>query len=76
MLVGFPNGMMTGTLIVDAVLWSLPLEPEHFNPCERWEDPFEGIHAGGGGRRVPLTLRRTKLLSQPREYNSTQIVWH
>ena len=56
MLVGFPNGMMTGTLIVDAVLWSLPLEPEHFNPSERWEDPFEGTRAGGGGWRVPLTL--------------------
>ena len=56
MLVGCHNGMMTCVLIVNAVLWSMPLHPEHFNPRELWKDPFEGTRTGGG-RRVPLTLR-------------------
>ena len=34
MPMGFPNGVMTGTLIVNAVLWSLQLELERFNPRE------------------------------------------
>ena len=75
MLVGCHNSVMTCALIVDAVLWSLPLAPERFNPHESWEDPFEGMHSGDG-RRVPLTLRRNKLLSQPQQHNSTQIACH
>ena len=39
------------------------VEPGHFNLRESWEDHFEGIRAGGR-RGVPLTLQRTKLLSQ------------
>ena len=72
---GCRDGAVICVLIVDAVLWSLQSELERFNPRESWEDPLEGIHAGGGWR-VPFTLRRAKLLSQPQQYHSTQIAWH
>ena len=75
MLVGCHNGVVTRVLVADAVLCSLPLEPARFNPHESWEDSFEGTRASGG-RGVSLTLRRTKLLSQPQQYNSTQLAWH
>ena len=63
-LVGYHNGVMACALIVDVALFLLPLEPERFDPRESWEDPFMGMHSGGG-RKVPPTLRRTKLLSNP-----------
>ena len=75
MLMGCHNAVVICALIVDAALWSLPLEPERLNPRQSWEGPFGGMHSGGG-RRVPLTLRRTKLLSQTQQYNSTEIAWH
>ena len=75
MLVGCHNGAVACVLIVETVRWSLPLEPECFNPHESWADPPEGIRPGVG-QRVPLTLRRTKLLSQRHQYHSTYIAWH
>ena len=75
MPVGSHDGVMTCALIVDAALWSLPLAPERFNPHESWEDPLEGMHSGDG-KRVPLTLRRIKLLFQPHPHNPTQIACH
>ena len=66
MLVGCHNSMVTCSLIVNAVIWSLPLEPERFNPLNHGTTRSGAGTSAGGGRRVPLTYRRTKLLSQSR----------